>query len=78
MPHLRARLSGLISRMKHSLIQPIPPELDACEVCGKLRCPDDEWKSCERRIATAEFIRTGDRAALDRLEEVYKKASRKR
>jgi hypothetical protein len=50
--------------VKRSPIQPIPPELEACEVCGKLQCPDDEWKRCERRIATAEFIRTGDRAAF--------------
>jgi hypothetical protein len=77
MPRLRARLRELISRVKRSLIQPIPPELEACEVCGKLRCPDDEWKSCERRIATAEFIRTGDRAALTRLEQAYRNAGHK-
>ena len=77
MPHLRARLSGLISRVKRWVVQPVPPELEACEVCGKLRCADDEWKSCEKRIATAEFIRTGDEAALNRLEQAYRSANRK-
>jgi hypothetical protein len=76
MLHLRARLSGLISRVKRSVIQPIPPELEACEVCGELRCADDKWKSCEKRLATAEFVRTGDRAALTRLEQAHRKASR--
>lgn len=77
MPHFRVRLSGLLSWVRRSLIQPVPPELEACEVCGKLRCPDDEWKSCERRLATAEFVRTGDRAALDRLEQAYRRGSPK-
>jgi len=75
MLHFRTRLSTLISRVKRALIQPVPPELEACEVCGKLQCSDAEWKSCEKRIATAEYIRTGDEAALMRMKQAYERPS---
>ena len=63
----------LLSRLKKAIVGPVPPELDACEVCGQLKCSDGEWRSCEKRIATAEFIRKGDDAALARLKDAYGK-----
>jgi hypothetical protein len=69
-PHLVRRI---LARLTASVIKPVPPELDACEFCGRLECGDTEWKSCERRLAAAEFIRKGDDAALARLKRAHEK-----
>jgi len=53
----RKRLRGLVDRLKQSVVQPIPPELEACEVCGKLDCSQDEWGRCQQRIAVEKFTR---------------------
>jgi hypothetical protein len=55
------------------VIQPVPAELDACEFCGRPECSETEWKSCEKRLAAAEFIRKRDDAALARLKSAHSK-----
>ena len=42
-----------VRKIKNSIIQPCPPELYACEVCGKLECDNEEWLNCERRLRVA-------------------------
>jgi predicted 3-demethylubiquinone-9 3-methyltransferase (glyoxalase superfamily) len=74
MPHIGARLHALLSRLKRSVAEPVPPELEGCAFCAKLRCTDAEWQSCETRVATAELIRTGDAAALTCLRRAYDEA----
>ena len=73
---LRERVRELMLRLKRSVVQHIPAELEACEVCGKLDCRGAEWASCEKRLASAEFIRTGDEQALARLKLAYDQSSR--
>jgi hypothetical protein len=64
-------IRDLLVRIKGGLIKPVPPELEACEVCGRLTCSGQEWKACEKRLASAEFVRTGTDAALARLKNAY-------
>jgi hypothetical protein len=66
----------LLARLKAAVVKPVPPELEACEVCGQLTCSESEWQSCEKRLAAAEFARTGSDAALARLEKAHRTASR--
>lgn len=62
----------LLARLKAAVVKPVPPELEACEVCGQLTCSEAEWQSCEKRLASAEFARTGSDAALARLERAHR------
>lgn len=73
---LRDRVRRLMSRLKGSVIQQIPPELEACEVCSRLDCSSGEFTSCETRLAAAEFVRTGNDAALIRLKRAFEEARR--
>ena len=66
-----AGFKRLRSRLMRSMVSEIPPELEACEYCGKLECLGEQWVSCERRLTTAEFARTGDRKLLGRLKSAY-------
>lgn len=61
----------LLSRLLRPVVQPIPPELEACEFCGRRECLDAEWRVCEKRLATADFVRTRDAAALERLKRAH-------
>jgi len=44
-------LKGLFQRIKRAIIQDVPPELYACEICRKTQCAHGEWLTCENRIA---------------------------
>jgi hypothetical protein len=63
---LRDRLHKLMLRLKRAVVQDCPPELYACEVCGKIECDYAEWANCEKRIAAAEFIVSGNQQAITR------------
>ena len=65
---LRGALHRLKSRVADAIVQDCPPELYACEVCSRLQCSSEEWLTCEKRLAAAQFMRTGDMAALERLK----------
>ena len=52
------RFRSLLWRVREGIIQPVPPELDACEDCGRLECKQAEWATCEHRIARAERLQT--------------------
>jgi hypothetical protein len=52
---LKRLLQGIISQ---HIIQDVPPELDACEICRKTECLQDEWIACENRIAHAKCLET--------------------
>jgi hypothetical protein len=46
----------LISRLRSNIVQETPPELSACEVCGKLVCSQEEWITCEHRLVEARCL----------------------
>jgi hypothetical protein len=45
------RLKRLLTTIGQRIIQEVPPELDACEICRRTECLQDEWIVCENRIA---------------------------
>jgi hypothetical protein len=40
-----------------SLVQDVPPSLDACEICREGRCSQGRWESCPNRLATEEAVK---------------------
>jgi hypothetical protein len=32
------------------LVADVPDDLDACEECRELHCPQSRWSTCERRL----------------------------
>jgi hypothetical protein len=46
--------------LKDSIIQPCPPELYACEVCGERECDDQKWQTCEHRLKVADQVRAAE------------------
>jgi hypothetical protein len=52
----RARLKQLLQRIGKRIVQDVPHELDACEICRKSECTHDEWIVCENRIAHAKCL----------------------
>jgi len=61
----RSRLRRVLQQIGRSIIQDVPVGLDACEICRKTECTQDEWIVCENRIAHSKC-----------LEEIdYRKAS---
>ena len=52
----RNRLKRLLQDISQCIIQDVPPELDACEICRKTECLQDEWIVCENRIAHAKCL----------------------
>ncbi len=47
----RNRLKRLLQTIRQGIIQDVPPDLHACEICRKTECSQDEWIVCEKRIA---------------------------
>ncbi len=47
------RVKAAFRKLKNSIIQPCPPEIYACEVCGKVDCSHEEWVNCEYRLKIA-------------------------
>ena len=64
------RLHALASKAKGGIVQDCPPELYACEVCGKLDCTTEVWLNCPQRLAAAQYMKTGDRQALTELKQL--------
>jgi hypothetical protein len=54
----------LRGRVTDAIVQDVPPELSACEVCGRASCNTEEWLKCEQRLAVAEYMRTGHHRGL--------------
>ena len=49
-------LQRVLQRLKNEWVQEIPLEIAACEVCRKTECTEDEWITCENRIAHAKCL----------------------
>jgi hypothetical protein len=54
------RVKRSIRDLKDSIIQPCPPELYACEVCGERECDDEKWRNCEHRLKVADQVRAAE------------------
>jgi len=52
----KARLTRVLERIGKGFVQDIPPELEACEICRKTECTQDEWIACGNRIAHAKCL----------------------
>ena len=64
------KLRTLASRVKGEIVKDVPPELYACEVCGRLDCRSEVWLNCRQRLAAAQFMKCGDRQALAELKRL--------
>ena len=64
------KLRTLTSRVKGGLVQDCPPELFACEICGKRECTSETWLNCRQRLAAEQFLKSGDPQALAELERL--------
>ena len=53
---LSKKISEFKQKIKDSFIQECPPELYACERCGKPECSSAEWIECQRRQKSAEYM----------------------
>ena len=49
----KSRLQRLLQRFA----QEVPPELEACLICQKSECSQDEWIACDNRIAHAKCLK---------------------
>lgn len=45
------KLIEIFKYIKNSIIQNVPNELYACEICKKTKCNNIEWNNCEYRIS---------------------------
>lgn len=54
---MKAELQQLLKNLKKEIVQDIPDELAACEICGATECHNDEWINCEKRIAHAKCLK---------------------
>jgi hypothetical protein len=52
----QGKLRGLLRRIGNGIVQDVPQELYACEICRKTQCDQDEWIVCENRIAHAKCL----------------------
>jgi hypothetical protein len=52
----RSRLKHLLQTISRHVIQDVPPEMYACEICRRTDCSQDEWIVCENRIAHAKCL----------------------
>jgi hypothetical protein len=65
-----SKLRALAGRLKHSIIQECPPENYACEICGHLDCGSEQWRTCRKRLAAAQFVKSGNLQALAELKQL--------
>ena len=56
-PSLSEKVKQSLDRAKRSITDDCPAELLACEVCRKLDCDSQEWLTCEKRLATAQYAK---------------------
>jgi hypothetical protein len=52
----RSKLKQLLQSIGKDVIQEVPPEMYACEICRRTDCAQDEWLVCENRIAHAKCL----------------------
>jgi len=52
----RSKLKRLLQAISQHVIQEVPPEMYACEICRRTDCAQDEWIVCENRIAHAKCL----------------------
>jgi hypothetical protein len=53
---LKTRLSSLWRYAVETVVQPLPRELYACDLCRNTRCTMREWVVCEKRIAHVAYL----------------------
>jgi len=46
----------IFKRFLNWIAPEVPKELDACESCRELDCPQSKWENCERRLHTLKTI----------------------
>jgi hypothetical protein len=46
-----------LQRLLQRFVQDVPPELEACQICRKSECSQDEWIACGKRIAHARCLK---------------------
>ena len=66
MATVRKAAQDIISRLSKAVVVDCPPELAACEVCGRFECLEDEWLRCEKRLAVKRQLQTGASPAVDK------------
>jgi hypothetical protein len=44
-------LGRIWSRFHTSVVQDVPPSLEACESCREVDCSQERWEACEHRLA---------------------------
>jgi hypothetical protein len=59
----KTRLKRLLETIRQGVVQEVPPELYACEICRRTECFQDEWIVCENRIAHARCLAEHEDAA---------------
>ena len=42
----------LWARLSAEVVQDVPPSLEECESCREVRCTQERWLTCARRLAT--------------------------
>jgi hypothetical protein len=60
-----SKLRDLLRRIGDGIVQDVPPELYACEICRETRCDQDQWIVCENRIAHAKCLEALQKKGLD-------------
>ena len=68
---IRDAWQRLKTRVIGSIVQDCPLEMCACEACGHLQCTSAEWVQCGKRLATALYLRDGNRDALALLKQIH-------
>lgn len=49
-------LTKLWRKIKSAIVQDLPVELDACELCRKTECSQGHWQDCTNRIEHAKRL----------------------
>lgn len=70
---IREAWQRLKQRVVGAVIQDCPVEMCACEACGRLQCTRAEWVRCGKRLATADYLRDGNRDALALLMQIHQR-----
>jgi hypothetical protein len=56
-----------LQRLLQHFAQEVPPELEACLICQKSECSQDEWIACDNRIVHAKCLKKIQEGRLIRL-----------
>jgi hypothetical protein len=72
-PGIRGTWLRLKALATNAVTEDCPPELAACQVCQRDRCPNEEWLKCERRLAAKRYLEVGNRHEIERLRQAHAK-----